>query len=184
MCPQVLRNMPEYQSLSDDELLHLGEESDQLTEEARLEFETELSRRKLSLRDIDSYRSQREAAETSDALKHARPKFVHNSGVGQMFLGKTNRRPDPSGLFEEYESTLWFVIFWFPVFPIASYTVRQDFNRWLGFRWAGGEVSVERHPRNWEQILLTWVKAGAVLLLLRLAFLLLSRHPEWLRHIA
>jgi len=51
--------MPGYQGLTDDELLHLGEESDQLTEEARLELEAELSRRKLSSRDVDSYRLER-----------------------------------------------------------------------------------------------------------------------------
>src|SRR5579863_2457600 len=41
----------------------------------------------------------------------------------------------------------------------------------------------ERHPRNWEQILLTWVKAAAVLLAIRPTFLLLLRQPEWLTHL-
>lgn len=175
--------MPRYQGLTDDELLHLGEESDQLTEEARLELEAELSRRKLSSRDVDSYRLEREVAEKSDELKRATPKFVHHGGVGQMFFGKGNRRRDPSGLFEQYDATLWFVVFWFPVFQIATYTVRRDFSRRLGISWAGNEVASERHPRNWEQILLTWVKAGAFVVILRLAFLLVVRHPGWLRHL-
>jgi len=100
-----------------------------------------------------------------------------------MFFGKGNRRRDPSGLFEQYDATLWFVVFWFPVFPIATYTVRRDFSRRLGISWAGNEVASERHPRNWEQILLTWVKAGAFVVILRLAFLLVVRHPGWLRHL-
>lgn len=100
-----------------------------------------------------------------------------------MFLGKTNRRRDPSGLFEQYDATLWFVVFWLPVFPIATYTVRRTLERWLGLAWAGSEIAVERRPRNWEQILLTWVKATAVVLVLRLVFLLVVRHPDWLRHI-
>ena len=181
--PSGLREMPEYQHLTDDELLHLGEEGDQLTEEARHELEAELGRRKLSSRDVDSYRLQREAAQESDELKRATPKFVHHSGVGQMFLGKTNRRRDPSGLFEQYDATLWFVVFWLPVFPIATYTVKRSLERWLGLAWAGGETAVERHSRNWEQILLTWVKAAALVLVLRLVFLLVVRHPDWLRHI-
>ena len=93
--------MPEYQHPTDDELLHLGEEGDQLTEEARHELEAELSRRKLSSHDIDSYRLQRQVAEESDELKRATPRFVHHSGVGQVFLGKTNRRRDPSRLFQQ-----------------------------------------------------------------------------------
>ncbi len=175
--------MPEYQLLTDDELLHLGEEGDQLTEEARLDLEAELSRRKLSSRDVDTYRLEREVAEKSDELNRATPRFVHHGGVGQMFLGKTNRRRDPSGLFEQYDATLWFVVFWLPVFPIATYTVRRTLERWLSLAWAGGEIAVERRPRNWEQILLTWVKATAVVLVLRLVFLLVVRHPDWLRHI-
>jgi hypothetical protein len=48
---------------------------------------------------------------------------------------------------------------------------------------ASNEIAIERHPRNWEQILLTWGKAALVVLALRLTFLLLLRHPEWLRRV-
>jgi hypothetical protein len=44
-------------------------------------------------------------------------------------------------------------------------------------------VALERHPRNWEQILLTWAKVALLLLAFRLAFFLLMRHPEWLKHL-
>jgi hypothetical protein len=59
----------------------------------------------------------------------------------------------------------------------------RDLDRWLGLTFASREIALERRPRNWEQILLTWVKATAVLLALRLIFLLLVHHPEWLRHL-
>jgi hypothetical protein len=175
--------LPEYQHLTDDELLHLAEARDQLTDGARMSLETELSRRRLSSSDIDSYVIQGEAAEKAERLKRAVPSYIFNVGLGKKFFGKTKRRRDPSGLFEHYESTLWFVVFWLPVFPIASYTVRRDLQRWLGMTVASDAVAIERHPRDWEQILLTWVKAASLLLALRLAFLLMLRHPEWLRHI-
>src|SRR5580698_7533251 len=100
--------MREYQRLTDDELLHLGEQKDQLTEEARVGLEGELSRRKLSSSDIGSYRVLREAAEKTDQLKRAAPWYAY--GVGQRFFGKANRQRDANGAFEQYDATLWFVI--------------------------------------------------------------------------
>ncbi len=175
--------MPEYHHLTDDELLHIAEERDQLTDEARQVLDAELNSRKLSRADLDTYRVSHEAAEKADQLKRARTTYSYNNLVVKKFLGKTNRRRDPSGSFEEYESTLWFVVLWFPVFPIATFTVRRDITRWQGIEWKGFEVAKERHPRNWEQILLTWIKAVAVLWVIRLAFPLFRYHPEWFRHL-
>jgi hypothetical protein len=174
--------MAEYQHLTADELLHLAEDREQLTDEARLALDSELSRRKFSPTDIDSYRLRREAGDESDKLKRATPSYIHNVGLGKRFFGKTKRHRDTEKLVEQYDTTLWFVVLWFPVFPIATFTVRRDLERWLGVTVASDAVAIARHPRNWEQILLTWVKASAFLLALRLTFLMLLRHPEWLRH--
>jgi hypothetical protein len=175
--------MAEYQHLTADELLHLAEERDHLTDEARHSLDAELSRRRVAPSDIESYRLQCEAGENADKLKRAVPSYIPSAGLGKKFLGKANRLRDPSGLFEQYETTLWFVVLWFPIFPIATFTVKRELGRWLGLTVASSEVAIERHPRNWEQILLTWVKATSVVLALRLGFLLLLRHPAWLRHI-
>jgi hypothetical protein len=75
------------------------------------------------------------------------------------------------------------VVLWIPFYPIATFTVRRDLERWLGMVIASDPIAVERHPRNWEQILLTWVKAAAVLLALRLAYLFAIFHPELFRKI-
>jgi hypothetical protein len=173
----------DYQHLAQDELLYLAEDREQLTDEARVALEAELNRRRLSTSDIDSYRVHRELADEADKLKRATPTYIHNVGLGRKFFGKTNRHRDSERLFEQYDTTLWFVVLWLPVFPIATYTVRTDLERWLGMLVASDPIAIERHPRNWEQILLTWVKAASVLLALRLTFLLLLRHPEWLKHL-
>ena len=175
--------MADYGHLTADELLHLAEEREQLTQEARLAIDAELNRRKLAPSDIDSYRVDREAADKADRLRRAVRSYIPHVGLGKKFLGKTNRRRDASGSSEQYETTLWFVALWFPIFPIATFTVNRELERWLGLTVASSEVAIERHPRNWEQILLTWIKAALVVLALRLAFLLLLRHPEWLRHV-
>ena len=173
--------MVRYQHLTEDELLHIAEEKEQLTDEARLALESEFKRRNLSTSEVEAYRRQCADNNEAEKLRRARRQFVPNVGLGKKFLGKTNYRRDPSDLFELYDSTLWFVIFWFPVYPIATYTVRRDLERWLGMTFASNEVALERHLRNWEMILLTWVKASAFVLALRLMFLLLLHHPEWLK---
>ena len=175
--------MSEYQHLNADQLLHLAEEREQLTDEARLALDAELNQRKLSLSDIESYRLHREAAEKVDSLRRAVRSYIPNVGMGKKFLGKAKRHRDGSGLFEQYDATLWFVVLWLPIFPIATYTVRRDLEKWWGGVSASDVIALERHPRNWEQILLTWVKAASVLLALRLTFLLLLRHLEWLKHL-
>src|SRR5215472_6758780 len=172
-----------YEHLTEDELLHLADQAEQLTDEARLALDSELRRRNLSTSKIDADKRQCTDDNEADELHRARRQVIHNVGLGKRFLGKTNCRRDPSGPFALWESTLWFVVLWFPVYPIAMYTVRRDVDRLLGRADASNEIALERHPRNWEMILLTWVKAPAFLLAIRLLFLLLSHHPEWLKQL-
>jgi hypothetical protein len=175
--------MPEYQRLTNDELLHLAEAREQLTNYARLTLDGELQRRKLSSSDVESYRTERASYENTEKLKRLTQFYFFRIGLGMRFCGRANLQRDPSESFEQYDTTLWFVALWFPVFPVATYTVRRVRERWWGGVSASEEIPIERHPRNWEQILLTWVKASAVVLALRLAFLALLHHPEWFRHL-
>jgi hypothetical protein len=130
--------LTEYQILTDDELLHLAEERNQLTDNARVSLGAEISRRRLSPSDIDSYKLRRATPQLFPAVVWARSSS-----------GKPSPRPE----------------------------------RWLGMVVPSDAVALERHPRNWEQILLTWAKVASLLLAFRLAFFLLMRHPEWLKHL-
>lgn len=179
--------MPEYQNLTDDEVLQIATEREQLTDDARIVLDSELARRKLSIKDVQS---QRIAYERADKLEKARTQHrilnrgsVGSSGVGIKFLGKRNIRRDPSGESEEYVATRWFVVLWIPIFPIATFTVRRSLSRWMGLTLKSDPEIIERHSRDWEQILLTWVKAATVLFVLRVAYLFLEFHPELLRRL-
>src|SRR5215470_10125668 len=83
--------------------------------------------------------------------------------VGIRFLGKRNLRGDRSGQSEEDHATRWVVVLWIPVFPIATCTVRRTLSRWVGLPFKSDPQIIERQARDWEQILLTWVKTAAVL---------------------
>jgi hypothetical protein len=177
--------MPEYQNLTDDEVLQLAAEREQLTDDARIVLDWELGRRRLSIKDLQSHRI---AYEHAQKLERARTQHkilsrgsYDRSGIGFRFLGKRSFRREPSGQSEEYDSTRWFVVLWIPVFPIATFTVRRTIVRRMGINFKSDPQIVARHPRDWEQILRTWVKTAAVLLALRLLYLFLEYHHEWLR---
>jgi hypothetical protein len=104
--------MRRYQHLTEDELFELADEKEQLTDEARIALESELSRRNLSTAEVNAYKRQRADDNKADKLRRARRQVIPNLGLGKRFLGKrflgkTNCRRDPSDLFELYESTLW-----------------------------------------------------------------------------
>jgi hypothetical protein len=174
--------MVDYQNLTDDEVLHLAEERKELTEEAMLALDGELRRRGLSSSDVQTYRAGRRAAEAADLLKPRRSSYSRHRGMGMKFLGKANRQLDPSGKFERYDTTKWFVVYWFPIFPVASFTVCRDLKSWWNFITPPEEIPIERHARNWEQIFHTWIKAVAVVGVIGLAWRILLSHPEWLGH--
>ena len=171
--------MPRYEDLNTDELLHVAAQRDQLTDEARMELDIELSLRNITAADVNSYRLECEMSEHDDrvytANRLAKPTFASRRGFGFKFLGKMNYYRDPSGRFEEYDSTQWFTAFWLPIFPVATFKVRRDRSRWLGILWKSGPQALERYPRDWNQILLTWIKTTGVLLVLRLSYLLFVR---------
>ncbi len=100
------KSVAEYQHLTEDEILHLAEDREQLTDDARLALDVELSRRRLAPSDIGAYRIEREAADKAEKLKNVVRFNIHSVSLGKKFLGKANRRRDPSGLFEQYDTTL------------------------------------------------------------------------------
>ncbi len=178
-------HMPEYQSLTDDEVLQLAVEREQLTDDARLVLDSELARRRLSIKEVQSHRV---AYDHAQKLERARTQHrilsrgsYDRSGIGFRFLGKRNLHRDPSGQSEEYDSTRWFVALWIPVFPIATFTVRRTLPRRLGLTSRSDPQIVAGLTRDWEQILRTCVKTAVVLLALRLLYLFLEYHHEWLR---
>jgi hypothetical protein len=60
--------------------------------------------------------------------------------------------------------------FWFPIFPLGSYRIRRLFRRPWNLCASDEFHVLQKFPqRNWEQILVTWVKAMLALLVLRLA---------------
>lgn len=58
--------MPEYTRLTDDEILHLAEEYDELTDEAKQALDLELHRRNISVADVAAYHAGEPAVKPAE----------------------------------------------------------------------------------------------------------------------
>jgi hypothetical protein len=58
---------------------------------------------------------------------------------------------------------------------VATFSVRRDLERRLGMPFTSEPIAVEGHPRNWEQIFCTWIKARLLVWVLLLIFRYLVR---------
>jgi hypothetical protein len=159
--------MPDYQHSKRDELLRLALEKDQLTDEARLALETEISGRRITQSDIQSFKDELQSAQAKED-RDVRAVFTPSSHLGKKFFGVKNRVHDARLLIEEFDTTLWFFALWFPIFPLGSYRIRRPFRRWWNLCASDEFHVLHKFPqRNWEQILVTWIKAMLALLVLR-----------------
>jgi len=157
--------MPDYQHLSRDEVLRLASEKDQLTDQARLALDAEVARRGLSDVDLLSFRADEVAA------SREKDKEIDEFSFGwieKKLIGRKNYHHDPKFRIEEFDTTLWLTFLLIPIIPFASYRIRRIYRRWWNFCVADQYRVLEKLPRNWEQILVTWIQTAAVLLTIRL----------------
>jgi len=103
-------------------------------------------------------------------------------GIGKKFLGKLNYSCAPASGIEEFETTLWFVMFWLPVIPISGCRIKRELRgKWTNL-FARRIWVISKLPRNWNLIFVTWIKGCLVTLLvvvaLRFLPTLLSKLPK------
>ena len=153
-----------YKQLTDDELMRLASEKGELVEEAQIALENEMRNRGLNCRDLAAFHSEIERAEAERAIRDIGA--LHPYGIGKRFFGCADRAINNVSGAEEYNTTLWAVILWFPLFPLASMRIRRTREReWQLFRREAFEI-VEPTSRNWAQIFQTWAVALGIALVL------------------
>lgn len=92
------------------------------------------------------------------------------NGTGTRHYGKENYVEFPDTDDEEFDTTLWFVIFWMPIFPIKSYRIRQksasyryrlfpEKNGWGENVLTTHFHIISEYKRNWKQIFKTYILA-------------------------
>jgi hypothetical protein len=155
--------MPEYEHLTRDELLNLAQERTELSDEARVAFDSELARRNIGTDEISGYARETLAQEKAVERQAIRSKYSYE-GRNKKFIGKRNRKIDARERVEEFDTTLW-LVFLVPLIPLASYRLRRRYQRSWGLCPRRLHV-IEKHPRDWDQILRTWLATAAIILIL------------------
>jgi hypothetical protein len=161
----------EYEHKTDEELLRLALDSEQLIPEANSALNSELVRRRINTAErLAAFRDQEEQRKQQERKDPGRLFLLVPYGIGRKRFGEAERtRNDETGR-ERFKTTVFFVLFWFPLIPTRTFIVERK----LGFR--PEQISIlENVPLDWEQVLKVWVTAASTLLVLVLIFKLLPR---------
>ena len=143
-----------YQQMTDEELLRLSSDTGSLVVEAQMALSAELQRRHLD--------SQETRAQFQEEEKRhiAEVSFDVSSGasIGLHYFkkrpyGKADRQK--RGTEEEYDTTLFGVVFHFPLLPLGTFRVVRDLN-------SKHLRALEKKPLRWSQVWFTWFKAVVV----------------------
>lgn len=151
-----------YQNKTNEELLQLARALEQLAPEASIALANELRRR-----GIDGADRLKAFSEEEDRYKREKENnpgaffFFYHLGIGRKRFGKAERSYNSETGIERFKTTVFVILFWFPLIPTGSYVVERK----RGF--FSNQIKIlERLPLAWEQVLQVWVVASAGLLVL------------------
>jgi hypothetical protein len=144
----------QYEALSDDEILRIAADRKDLLEEARKALDQEMLRRGLKESEVTQYQSHVEREKIREATNL---RFWMRYGIGKRFFGKGEYASDSSAKWEEFDTTLWIVVFWVPLVPLSTFRIRRSkkirlFGPWESYKF----TVISRRGRDWSLILLTW----------------------------
>jgi hypothetical protein len=152
------------ESKTDEELLRLALERDQLTADANLALSSELSRRGLNseekLREFRAGGESRRKALDRDIGRL----FLTWNGFGRSRFWKCERRAASDAGLEEFTTTVFVVVLWVPLVPIGTFRVRGR----TGF-FSGPVHVLERLPLNWAQVVKVWAATLSIFFALAIA---------------
>lgn len=156
----------QYHHRTDEELLRLKVDEDQLTAETRVALHSELSIRGLGSEQVQQFRveeiRQRELEKQQEerkALQKINYRYVH--------YGKADRDYDPETNLERFATTYFMGFAGLPLIPIGTYRMQRKHSWWRPI------TVVEKLPLDWNQVLTAWVVSAGILLVLLWAFKLL-----------
>jgi hypothetical protein len=147
-----------YQSKTDDELINLCVEVDQLTPEAREALKAEMGQRGLTAEAAEQIRAERDFKEKIEQKRAT----IRQLGRSRTYYGRSNRIILPRTKRERFTTTIFRSYLKFPLVPIGTYRVER-----MRSRWRTNLIVLEKLPLNWAQVLRVWVAAtGSVLILI------------------
>jgi len=163
----------EYESRSNEELLRLSLDQEQLTSAAVIALNNELAKRGINgAEQLDAFRETEEERTAKVASNPGSFFFIQPWGVGRRRFGKAERVYNSANGVERFKTTVFVVLFWVPLIPTGTYVVERSlkslFPRII-FR--------EKLPLDWEQVLKVWIVAALCVFAVIVAYGLLIRGP-------
>ncbi len=155
-----------YEQMTDDDLLRIATQKDSLTNEAKEALSSELLKRNLSKKDIHSYETDQNKLQDAWDKRTGDVSHFMLIGLGRAFYGRSNYTRNEDGRYEEWDTTLWLIFLWLPIFPEGSFRIKREFMKSSFFNpWQIQEYKfliLKRLPLNWTQIKKTWLRTGIV----------------------
>jgi len=172
MCAVEIQYLAEeYRGKTDEELLRLALDPEQLTPETNVVLHDELARRRINNAEgLSAFRKEEEQRK-EEQRKNIGSLFVfHPYGIGRKRFGKAGRIYNPETGMERFKTTVFVVLFWLPLIPTGTFLIERK------RAFLSNQMKVlEKLPLDWEQVLTVWVITSAILLVVILMFRLLPR---------
>lgn len=160
-----------YEGLTNEELLQVAADREELVEEAAAALDVELQKRGLRQGQAQKFKRNLRRIKARDTV--GRLGFGAR-GFGKQFLGMYNYAPDNVTQSEEFDSTLWIFAMFLPLFPLSAVRIRRRL-RGKSFFWSFGETdftTVELRGIKFGQVALVYVGTVATVYLVFKIFLL------------
>ena len=160
-----------YGTKTNEELLRLAMDSEQLTSEAIAALTSELAKRGINRAErLKAFREEEQQHEDEQAKNPGSLFFLRPYGIGRKRFGKADLVYSPETGMERFRTTVFVVLLWLPLIPTGTYLVERK-REFLSDQM----VVLERLLLDWEQVLKVWIVAAAALLTLIWAVKLLPR---------
>lgn len=164
----------EYRDKTDSELLRLAMNREQLTPEANVALSGELARRRIdSGAHLDAARQEEQDRQAENERSIGTLGFFPLFGAGRMRFGRAGRLYDAESNLEQFKTTVFIVLFYFPLIPTGTYLVERNRDS------PDDLIVLEKLPLDWEQILAVWVVAAGSILAFIWLVKLLSSDAIW-----
>jgi hypothetical protein len=159
----------EYEAKTDDELLRLAADTADLTPEANIALNFELSKRRLNRSErMESFR--RDELQRKEELRKDPGKLWTFRGIGRKRFGKADYSYNSETGLGQFRTTIFVVILYFPLIPTGTFRIEKKRGSF-----SNGMTVLERLPLDWEQILKVWIVAVASVFAFIIALNLLLR---------
>jgi hypothetical protein len=148
-----------YDNLTNEELLRIAADREELVEEAAAALDAELQKRGLRQGQAQKFKRNLQRIEARDTVGRLGLSF---RGIGKQFLGASNYVADNVNQFEEFDSTLWGFVLYLPVLPLSTVRIRRRL-RGKSLFWSFGATdftTMELRGLNIGQVALTYIGAA------------------------